>query len=66
MPIYTEEEMQNAIAAVENGCSLHQAAQQYKVPRSTLRNRLRGANSRKDTNQDRQKLSAIEEASLAN
>ena len=66
MPTYTEEEMQNAIAAVENGCSLHQAAQQYKIPRSTLRNRLRGSNSRKDTNQDRQKLSAIEEASLAN
>ena len=32
MPAYTEEEMQNAIAAVENGCSLHQASKQYKIP----------------------------------
>ena len=66
MPAYTEEEVQNAIAAVENGCSLHQASKQYKIPRSTLRNRLHGASSKEEVNHDRQKLSATEETSLAN
>ena len=66
MPAYTLEEIQNAIAAVENGCSLHQASKQYKIPRSTLRNRLRGASSKEEVNHDRQKFSATEETSLAN
>ena len=66
MPAYTEEEMQNAITAVENGGSLHQASKQYKVPRSTLRSRLRGASSKEEVNHDGQKLSVTEETSLAN
>ena len=66
MPAYTEERMQNVIAAVENGCSLHQASEQYKIPRSTLRNRLRGASSKEEVNHDRQKLSVTEKTSLAN
>ena len=66
MHAYTEIDSQNAIQAVKNGCSQYQASKQYNIPRSTLQNRLRGGNSRKSVNHDRQKLSATEEAYLAN
>ena len=66
MPAYTEQDLQSAIEAVENGSSQYEASKQYRIPRSTLQNRLRGGNSRKDVSHDRQKLSATEEASLAN
>ena len=66
MPAYTEEDLHNAIEAVENGSSRYEASKQYRIHRSTLQNRLRGGNSRKDVSHDRQKLSATEEASLAN
>ncbi len=65
MPSYTENDMQNAIAAVLRGVSRHQAAKEHHVPRSTLIVRLRGAQSRQQANSDRQKLSVAEEASLA-
>ena len=45
MAAYAEEDLQNAIEAVENGTSQYEASKQYIIPRSTLQNRLRGGNS---------------------
>ena len=65
MPKYTELDMQNAIADVENGTSRHVAASRWGIPRSTLLGRLRGAGPREQAHSDRQSLSPTEEHSLA-
>ena len=43
MAIYTEDDVQNALADLENGVALATAATHHSVPRSTLRDRLNGA-----------------------
>ena len=64
MPSYTEESLQRAIAAIQNGASQRDAVKQWGIPRSTLRGRLRGAPTKSDSQADRQKLSQVEEESL--
>ena len=65
MPEWTEESMQNALLAVQNGLELATASKRYGIPRSTLRGRLSGANTFKQAATDRQMLSPVQEADLA-
>jgi 4-hydroxybenzoate polyprenyltransferase len=65
MPEWTEESMQSALLAVQNGLEPAAASKQYGIPRSTLRGRLRGANTLKQSAADRQMLSPVQEADLA-
>ena len=64
MPKYTEESIQQALAAVRAGALKHQAAKLYGIPRSTLINRLRGSVTRKQANSDQQALSKDQEDHL--
>lgn len=40
--LYSPTAVQNALAAVQNGTSVFQASKMYRVPRSTLRHKLKG------------------------
>ena len=64
MPEWTEENMQSALLAVQNGLTPTAASKQYEIPRSTLRGRLSGANTLKQAASDRQMLSPVQEADL--
>ena len=64
MPRYTEESMQQALAAVRAGVSKHRAARLYGIPRSTLLGRLRGSVTREQANADQQALSKQQEVHL--
>ncbi len=64
MPRYTEDDLQLAIAAVENGMSKTLAAKTYKVPRSTLYDRIKGSIPRADRDSDQQLLSIDQEGAL--
>lgn len=46
MKEYTEEEIERAIDAVEAGLFIKQASIQWGIPKSTLRGRVYGAQSR--------------------
>ncbi|XP_074096576.1 uncharacterized protein LOC141525825 [Cotesia typhae] len=39
---YSETDLQKALELVKDGCAIAAACKQYKVPRTTLRNKLRG------------------------
>ena len=57
--------MQAAIEAVLSGLGHHKAAQQWGVPRSTLRRRLLDEKTKKDFDSERQKLSTATETNVA-
>lgn len=57
--------MQEALQAVENGLTRRGAAKKYKIPLSTLRNRLGGAVTVKQNATDRQALSDVQESWLS-
>ena len=59
MAIYTENDVQNALANVRNGVALATAATRNGVPRNTLRGRLGGAQSYRYAHEDEQRLSTI-------
>ena len=61
-----EERILLAISAINNKqiTQIAKAARLYNVPRSTLRDRLRGTNYRKDTCANSHKLTQNEEESL--
>ena len=65
MAKYTENDLQAAISAVQNGCPIRKAARDYGIPRTTLGDRLKGAESRKDANSYKMRLSIDQEAKLA-
>lgn len=67
MPRYTEDDLQAAISAVNNGTSIRQAATQWDIPFSTLRNRIKSGHRPKGEYEALalQKLSASQEAHLA-
>jgi hypothetical protein len=65
MPEWTEESMQSALLAVQNGLAPAAASKQYGIPRSTPRGRLSGANTLEQTAADRQMLLPVQEADLA-
>jgi len=64
MATYTEDDVQNALIDHENGIAKATAATRHSVPRSTLRGRLSGAQSRRDAHDSEQRLSAVQEERL--
>lgn len=65
MPDYTDSDLSNALDALQSGLSLRKAAKDWGIPLSTLYDRSKGSTSRKDANKHNQRLSADQEASLA-
>jgi hypothetical protein len=66
MPSYTEEDVQNAIAAYRFGeyPSISQTASKFSIPTSTLQDRLKKAKTRIQSHENQQILSSIEEEEL--
>ncbi len=64
MPLYSEDQVQGAILAVQNGMSKAKAAREYRIPRATLQGRLQGAKSISERQIDRQALSDTQEQML--
>ena len=64
MAIYTENDVQNALANVRNGVALATTATRNGVPRNTLRGRLGGAQSYRYAYEDEQRLSTVQEQNL--
>ena len=65
MKQYTEEDVDSALRAVENGQSIRKAALEWGVPRSTLRNRNTGTQPWNQGFTGLQKLSPAQEDHLA-
>jgi hypothetical protein len=68
MPLYTEEDVTNALNALVNSeyRSICQAALAFGIPSSTLHNRRRKPKSRKESHISQQILTLIEESTLEN
>ena len=64
MAAYTENDMRNALTDVYNGGAIATAATHHGVPRTTLRDRLKGARSCRNAHNDEQRLSTIQEERL--
>jgi DDE superfamily endonuclease/Tc5 transposase DNA-binding domain/helix-turn-helix, Psq domain len=64
MAQYTEYDLGQAILDVTNGQSIRKAALHWGVPRTTLRHRLQGSESRKEAFTSFQRLSPAQEKSL--
>jgi Tc5 transposase DNA-binding domain/helix-turn-helix, Psq domain len=64
MPKYSDLDLLAAVEAVRKGKSKRAAAREFKVPRSTLHDRLAGGPSREQANSDAQNLSAVQEDHL--
>ena len=54
MGAYTEEDVQNALADLQNGVALATVATHHGVPHNTLRGHLNGAQSCQGTHNDEQ------------
>ncbi len=61
---YTEEQLQAALTAVENGMPKSRAAKEYQIPRKTIHDRINGATTKKQQGIDRQILSDEQESLL--
>jgi hypothetical protein len=66
MPSYTEEDIQNAIAAYRRSdyASISRTSAIFKIPSSTLGNRLRKVKTRNQGHEKQQLLSTTEEEEL--
>ncbi|KAL5611305.1 hypothetical protein FOBRF1_007422 [Fusarium oxysporum] len=64
MPVYSADDLENAIADVKNGVSLKTAAKKNGLPPSTLRGRLTGAQSRQVARQEQLRLTTDQEDDL--
>ena len=65
MAPYTESDIQNAIADYRGGKSERKAAHEWGIPRSTLKHRLKGGESRSQAQSDYQRLTRVQEDHLA-
>ena len=65
MPQYTESDISQALDAVTNGQSVQRAALEWGIPRSTLKNRLKGHQARFSAFSELQRLSPTDESQLA-
>jgi DDE superfamily endonuclease/helix-turn-helix, Psq domain/Tc5 transposase DNA-binding domain len=61
---YTEDSISQALQAIANGQSVQKAALQWGIPRTTIRNRIRGRESRKEAFSGLQRLSPVQEQRL--
>ena len=59
MATYIENDVQNILTDLRNGDTLRTVSTHYRVPRTTLRDRLNSARSYRDTYNDKQRLSTI-------
>ena len=59
MATYTEDDVQNALADLENKVPLATAATRHDIPRNTLRGRLNGAQHHRYAHDNKQRLSAV-------
>jgi hypothetical protein len=68
MPLYTEEDITNALNALVNGeyKSIRRAALVFQIPESTLPYRLQKPKSRKESHVSQQPLTPIKESTLEN
>jgi hypothetical protein len=68
MPLYTEEDVTNALNALVNGehKSIHRAALVFQIPTSTSRCRFQNRKTRKESHVSQQILTPIEESTLEN
>ena len=64
MKPYDEQDLQSALDAVADGASIHQSAQEYGIPRSTLRNRIKGHQRRSEAFAYQQRLRPVQEELL--
>ena len=64
MPAYSEDLLQRAITAVEAGTPVRRVVRDYSIPRTTLRGRLAGRQSKSTAHSHQQKLSPESEAQL--
>ena len=64
MAAYTENDVRNVFADIRNGGAIATAAIYHRVPRTTLRDRFKGARSCRNTHNDEQRLSTIQEERL--
>jgi phage portal protein BeeE len=68
MPLYTEEDVTNALNALVNGeiKSIRRAASAFGIPSSTLQDRLQKRESRIEGHVSQQLLTSVEETTLEN
>ena len=64
MATYTENDIQNALADLRNGSALRTVSTHHEIPRTTLRDRLNGAQSCRNAHDDEQRLSTVQEERL--
>ena len=64
MTVYTENDVQNALADVWNEVALVTAAIRHGIPRNILCGRLGGAQSCRHAHEDEQRLSTVQEQNL--
>ena len=64
MTKYTEYEVNQALESIANGQSVRKASVNWGVPRSTIRDRLQGSQSKATSASSRQKLSTTQENHL--
>ncbi|KAK2739877.1 transposase [Colletotrichum kahawae] len=62
---YTEDEVSQALEAIEAGASLRKASSQYGVPRTTLQSRIHGTQAGDIAFSDQQRLSLSQESHLS-
>ena len=63
---YTEEEVEQAVAAVQDSVPIAYAARHFGIPRSTLRDRIKGALPIRQLQKPYQRIAPEQEKRLAN
>ena len=61
---YSEEVLQAALDAVAKGMSQKLAAKEYRVPRTTIQNRIKGHITTQEAHEPQQRLSKVQEDNL--
>ncbi len=64
MKKYTEADLQDALDAIANSLSIYKAAKEWGIPRTTIRNRINGQQSRNEAFASLQRLSPTQETLL--
>src|SRR3979411_1342130 len=65
MPTYSEQDLQTALTAIENGMGQKEAACKFMIPRSTLHGRLHNTRPRAEAFERYQARSQVQETRLA-
>jgi 4-hydroxybenzoate polyprenyltransferase len=65
MPTYSEQDLQEALADIQDGMGLGEASRKYMIPKSTLHGRLHNARPRAEAFERYQALSKVQEDRLA-